>query len=569
MKNMSIITRIRVLSFSIILIFATFILFYLLPLQSDSLQEQVETRLQNLVQSQIKTIEYYYAEAESGNLTQDKAKELALKAVEISKYNEKDYFWVNDEKGFVIMHSSNPALNNTDQSQLTDADGVKIFTEFANVAKNGNNGFVHYRWAKSKDVEATHKLSYVEGFKPWGFIVGTGIWVDDLDEIKNHVRNITLIVLLGIVLLVIIAVYIVQRITQKTLKEITDKAMAYSDYDYREIIEIDSKDELGKIATSFNKSVDNLRQIVKEINSCTLTLSSNSNSLNDLTSALSKNAEETTSASDDINHVIQQTTVSTNHIANLVEEVRDGVESIATRATEGAMTTHDVASRATQLKEDATASSHGANEIYHKVREELSSAIVQSKSVEEINVLASTILAITSKTNLLALNASIEAARAGEAGRGFAVVADEISDLAAQSSKTADSIRSIVGIVHNSVSRLADSSNDLLSFIDAQVLADYKKLIDTSTQYNKDADTFNGIMMDLSAASEELNASMDAILETINDLAASATSGSIGVTKIRDMNEALSGDAEHVSKVNNDMKKVVESFTEIIGRIKY
>jgi methyl-accepting chemotaxis protein len=233
------------------------------------------------------------------------------------------------------------------------------------------------------------------------------------------------------------------------------------------------------------------------------------------------------------------------------------------------MTTRDVADRAIKLEEDATASSDKANLLYHEAKEKLTIAINDSKSVQEINVLAKTILAITAKTNLLALNASIEAARAGEAGRGFSVVADEIGVLAAQSSQTADSIREIVEIVNDSVSRLADSGDELLNFIDTQVLVDYKKLITTSNQYTKDADTFNGIMMDLSAASEELNASMDAILSTINDLAESAESGSQGVTKIKDMNETLSVDAQKITRINQDMNQIIERFTNMVTKIRY
>lgn len=570
MKNISLINRIRMISIGIITVFAVFILLYLLPLQSKNVERQVEVKLQNLVEAQIKTLELFHQRYLAGELTEEVAREEALKLIEVARYNGNvDYFWVNDEQANVIMHPINSALNNTNQSELADEDGVRIFSEFAKTAKAGGSGFVRYRWPKATGAVPELKISYVQGFAPWGYVVGTGIWIDDLDALKNSVRNTSLFVLTLLILLVFIFVYAIQRIIKKTLKEITSKAEAYSAYDYRESIFVESKDELGKIASAFNHSVDNLKEMVREMMAFNQTLASSSDTLTDLTGALLENAEETTSVSDDINQIIQHTTAATSDMSERIEEVRDAVESIAIRATEGAMTTHDVAERASQLEKDATKATEKANHLYVEAKAHMTEAIKESKSVSEINTLANQIIAITGKTKLLALNASIEAARAGEAGRGFSVVADEIGILAVQSTETADHIHSIVEIVTNSVAKLADSSHALLAFIDEQVLSDYRKLQETSTQYTKDAETFNIIMMDLSAASQELNASMDAILTTVTELSESAERGSYGVSKIRDMNEILSADADKVSRVNLEMKNIIERFSALIEKIKH
>lgn len=570
MKNISLMNRIRVISIGIIAVFAIFILFYVLPLQSKHIESQVEKKLQNLVESQIKTLELFHGKYIAGELSESEAQSQALKLIEVARYNDgTDYFWVNDDQATVIMHPINSALNNTNQSTLSDEDGILIFTEFANTAKNGNSGFVRYRWPKTTGDEPEPKISYVEGFAPWGYIIGTGIWIDDLNALRNSMRNTSLAVLATLIVIVFAFVYAIQRGIKKTLNEITSKSEAYSHYDYRDSIHVDSKDELGKIAMSFNHSVDNLKEMVNEMHTFNQTLTSCSNSLTHLTRDLLDNADETTSVSDDINRIIHYTTEATTDMSERIAEVRDAVESIATRATEGAMTTHDVAQRATQLETDASQATDKATRLYHNAKEHLTMAINESKSVSEINTLANQIIAITGKTKLLALNASIEAARAGEAGRGFSVVADEIGLLAVQSTETADHIHSIVDIVTNSVSKLATSSDALLTFIEEQVLSDYRKLQDTSEQYTKDAETFNTIMMDLSAASQELNASMDSILSTVSELSESAKRGAEGVSKIRDMNESLSTDAENVNRVNLDMKQIIDRFTALISKIKY
>ncbi|MCD4711828.1 MAG: cache domain-containing protein [Clostridiales bacterium] len=136
MKNISIVGRIRIISIGVIFIFSVFILFYLLPLQNQNVERQVELKLQNLVESQIKTLEHYYSRFESGEMTDQEAKEEALRVIESARYNTNDYFWVNDENAIVIMHATNPSLNNTDQSQMQDPDGVKLFSEFASTGKS-------------------------------------------------------------------------------------------------------------------------------------------------------------------------------------------------------------------------------------------------------------------------------------------------------------------------------------------------------------------------------------------------------------------------------------------------
>ncbi|MBO0563317.1 methyl-accepting chemotaxis protein, partial [Clostridium botulinum] len=163
---------------------------------------------------------------------------------------------------------------------------------------------------------------------------------------------------------------------------------------------------------------------------------------------------------------------------------------------------------------------------------ELERAIESSKVVEQINVLSESIMEITSQTNLLALNAAIEAARAGEAGKGFSVVADEIRKLAEQSKDTVTEIQSITVKVIESVKNLSDSSSNLLTFVSTDMDNDYKTMLNVADKYSEDASFVDTLVTDFSSTSEDLLASLQDVLKTIEGVAQAASEGAGGTTDI-------------------------------------
>ncbi len=202
------------------------------------------------------------------------------------------------------------------------------------------------------------------------------------------------------------------------------------------------------------------------------------------------------------------------------------------------------------MKSGAVSSEKKANEIYNASRKELLVALDDVKVVNEISVLTEAILQISGQTNLLALNAAIEAARAGEAGRGFAVVADEIRKLAEDSKNIVEKIQQITHKVVGSVDALSGSANDVMSFIDNTVKPDYEALKNTGEQYAKDAEFVDQLVTDFSATSEQLSASIDAIITAMNEVSKTVTEGAAGSTLIAEKAMTI---VEKVNQVQKEM----------------
>ena len=128
-------------------------------------------------------VESEYAASQSGQLSVEAAQADAQHALAAMRYGDGDYFWINDMQPRMIMHPLKPEMNGRDLSDYKDPTGKKLFVEMAQVAQASGSGFVSYEWPKPGKDAPQPKLSYVAEFKPWGWVIGTGVYVDDLNEL--------------------------------------------------------------------------------------------------------------------------------------------------------------------------------------------------------------------------------------------------------------------------------------------------------------------------------------------------------------------------------------------------
>lgn len=229
--------------------------------------------------------------------------------------------------------------------------------------------------------------------------------------------------------------------------------------------------------------------------------------------------------SENLAAIMKETADTSEDAAATTLDIVGSVQQINERTSQGVSTVEEISGRAQELKSRVTESRQKAQLVFEESKRDLETAIEGSKVVEQISVLSDSIIQITSKTNLLALNANIEAAKAGEAGRGFSVVAEEIRKLAEQSKQVVSKIQSITLQVEQSVSKLAESSDRLLEFMSTDVNNDYDSMLDIAYKYSEDASFINEMVNGFNNTSRELLSTADNVLATIDNVSQNSSDG--------------------------------------------
>ena len=476
-KNWRIRNKIMFITVLSVMLMLGGLLSYLLPKLETKITKEKQDATRHVVETAMAVLEVENELVKGGKQSLEEAQLKAANFISRMRYEKKEYIWINDlGKPYprMIMHPTVPTLNGktlddvkfnkatgmivgTDGKE-TPLDGKNLFVSFVEVADKAGRGFVNYEWPKPKEGGGTTselypKLSYVQKFEPWGWVVGSGIYIDDVEKDIGKVRWMFL-ALNGIMAITsLLLAYFVSGGITRTLgyvdKNLDDMSKGGGDLTRR--LAVEREDETGSLARSFNRFLDNMKEIVHRIN---------------------QNAVDVAKSADHLN-------VTAGHIAGGTERASTQSTSVAISCEEMAATsseiaqncirTVEIANRATQTAQDGSqVVSHAVSciqRISHKVQE--SARTVESLGVrsEQIGNIVGTIEDIADQTNLLALNAAIEAARAGEQGRGFAVVADEVRALAERTTKAtreiSDMIKSIQQETKSAVTAMVEGVHEV------------------------------------------------------------------------------------------------------------
>ncbi|OEF97689.1 methyl-accepting chemotaxis protein [Desulfuribacillus alkaliarsenatis] len=293
-----------------------------------------------------------------------------------------------------------------------------------------------------------------------------------------------------------------------------------------------TQDELGQLTEGFNNMIGTQRNVIQDVTGMTHYISGIVSNTEENIIELNMNIEEISATTQQVSAGMEQTAASMEEMNATSTDIESAMQKITDKADEGNRSAKEINQRALNLKQNAIKSSKYAQEIYETTNTKLRTAIEESKAIDKIHVLSEAILEITSQTNLLALNAAIEAARAGEAGKGFAVVADEIRKLAEDSKQTVTQIQEVSSTVTTSVTHLAESSREMLDFLEQQVVQDYRMLVETGEQYSDDAKYVDTMLQEFQEISTHMLDSIQGMLNAINEVTQATHEGAEGITNI-------------------------------------
>ncbi len=463
----------------------------------DAMVAERKSKLRAMDQNLVKLFEFYHGQETSGALTRDEAQARAKDAVRSLRYEDNGYFWINDLDSRIVMHPIKPELDNTDQSGMKDPTGKFIFREFAAVAKTKGEGFVDYYWPKPGAEEPVLKYSHVAGFAPWGWVVGTGVYADDLAAMfQRNALSMAGWLAIGAVAIVLVAFAIVRSVVGPIARLNTAmQAIAQEDVS-GEVPGTERRDEVGDMARVVSVLRDSVRERAElrireseqqqridaernegERRQRAIT-QSQLDAMDTVGSALERLARGDLSAHIDaiapeyaklradfnqaaeaLNSVIGAIAHSTdvvhgnaggiaaaaNNLSQRTEQQAASLEETAAALDEITAAVRSASDRAAEASRMVGQTKESAGRSGAIVREAVAAMGRIEEASNRIGQIIGVIDEIAFQTNLLALNAGVEAARAGEAGRGFAVVAQEVRELAQRSANAAKEIKGLIG----------------------------------------------------------------------------------------------------------------------------
>jgi methyl-accepting chemotaxis protein len=387
----------------------------------NSMQTEAMAARQDSVRQHVEVahgvIAWAHAKEAAGELPREQAQRLAREAVAKLRYEEREYFWINDMQQRVVMHPIKPELDGQDASAIKDPNGLAVFGAFVDRVRRDGQGFVAYQWPRQGSESPVDKLSYVKGFAPWGWVVGSGIYVDDLRSAANARLQWVGGGLLAALLLAGYLFLSFFRVMDGGLKETRRHLRAMSAGDLTQSPTPWGRDEAAQLMLDLRQMQESLRQMVRGVRH-----SSN---------LIVQSSGEIAAGAQDLSDRTEQAA------ANL-EQSASAMTRIAANAQHGTDSTAQASSMARRNAEVAAEGGRTMSEVMQTMED------IRAASAR-IGEIIGTVDGIAFQTNILALNAAVEAARAGEQGRGFAVVAAEVRMLAQRSAAAAREIKVLVG----------------------------------------------------------------------------------------------------------------------------
>ena len=471
--------------------------------------EERQSSVRQTVEVAHSLVAQFHDQVAKGKLTDDEAKQRAMAAIKGLRYSGSEYFWINDMQPKMVMHAVKAELDGKDLSENKDPTGKRLFVEFVDMVKASGAGFVFYMWPKPGSEQPVQKVSYVKGFTPWGWVLGSGVYIDTVDAtIASRFVAMSIGTLLLASALLVIGLVVARNLLRQLGGEPAEatritQAIAAGDLSVEIALKGDDKSSLLHAIKSMRDSFGGIVGRVRE------------------------GSESVATASSQIAQGNMDLSQRTEQQAASLEETAASMEQLGATVRQNA----DNAKQANQLAQGASAVAVAGGEIVGDVVKTMQGINDSSRRIVDI---IGVIDGIAFQTNILALNAAVEAARAGEQGRGFAVVATEVRTLAGRSADAAREIKKLIG---DSVQRVEQGGAlvDKAGTTMTEVVSAIKRVTD--------------IMGEISAASIEQSQGVAQVGEAVTQMDQATQQNAALVEQSAAAAESLKSQAQELVKV--------------------
>jgi methyl-accepting chemotaxis protein len=533
------------------------------------------------VQASIAIIQHYYDEYTAGTYSEEDAKYLAKETIRNMRYRDdgSGYMWIDDTDYNLVMHPILPEQEGNNRYELEDKNGVMIIQNIMKSAQAGG-GYNEFYFTKSDGVTVAPKLAYSQLFEPWGWVVTTGNYIDDMqaemDSMETQLTDVfatsigaTVIeAIILVILSVIIAYFIVQMIV-KIINKVKVGLEMVADGNLQ--IRADEKllnrqDELGAIGNSLQNVIDSLKGMISDVNDSAYSVNDCSEDFKEKFTDIEQSIVSINKAVDDI---ATGASAQTQDAEIVNSKVRD-LDNIILREQQVVNTLKTVVESLTKAADAMLKNIKGLETTSNHTQSAIGVVKTQTmktnESAQDIKEAVSMISNIASQTNLLSLNANIEAARVGELGKGFAVVADEIRKLSDESTNGADVIEHAVNVLlsdaKDSVEKMNEAEKDIKEEMStlSETVESFNELYDLMDNVKSVSEQIDALAEELTEVKNIVTSSVSNLAAVTEQSAAATEETSANMQMVMSLVNECAGDVDNLLDTSNGLKEHVQRF---------